>query len=663
MLSFANAPTDPQDYQRSLDIAHAVARVTYKSGGVRFTREYFASYPDGVIVMRIAADHPGKINFKVVIAEPDNRSIAAQAKGGRITVSGALKDNALKYEAQLQVVAQGGKLRDASDGAVTVTGANSAVLILSAGTDYAAHYPDYRGPGPHLTVQKRVDRAAAKGFTHLLAAHEKDYRALFDRVTLDIGQQMPDEPTDKLLAGYSDGKTQADRALEALFFQYGRYLLISSSRAGSLPANLQGVWNHSATPPWNADYHVNINLQMNYWLADPTNLSEAGAPFYDFVDSLVAPGEVAAQRVFGTKGWTLFLNTNVWGYTGLITWPTAFWQPEAGAWLASQYYDHYRYTLDKRFLAHRAYPVMKGAAELWLDALVVDPRDGKLVVSPSYSPEHGPFSAGASMSQEIVFGLFTDVSAAARILHDGAFGAKIDAALARLDPGLRIGARGQLQEWTEDSDDPDDHHRHTSHLYALHPGNQISPLTTPEIRRCRQRHAARARRWRNRLEQGLEDQSLGASARRRSRPSYAVAAIARKHLAQSVGQLSAVPDRREFRRGCRDLRNAAAEPKRFGGHLPALPADWPEGEVRGLKARGAVTVDIAWSKGMAQRVILSTGHYGVLDVQSTVFSGRFSVIDALTGKPVSVLGSGDRRTIAAKKGGRYVVRALPPGEE
>jgi alpha-L-fucosidase 2 len=399
MLSLSSVPAAPQDYRRWLDIEHAVAGLSYAADGVRYTRQYFASYPDGVIVTRIAADQPGKISFKAVLTAPDNRNIAIAAHDGRITEAGALKDNGLKYEAQLQVIAEGGTRSDGPDGSVTVSGADAAVLILSAGTNYAAHYPDYRRADPHDAVQQRVNGAAAKGYEALFAAHEKDYGALFDRVALDVGQKMPDEPTDVLLSRYKDGASADDRALEMLFFQYGRYLLISSSRAGTLPANLQGLWNHSAAPPWDADYHVNINLQMNYWLADPTNIPEAGIPFYDFVDGLIEPGRVAAKRILGANGWTLFLKTNIWGETGMIAWPTAFWQPEAGAWLASQYYDHYRFTLDKDFLAKRAYPVMKGAAELWLDELVVDPRDGKLVVSPSYSPEHGPFSAGAAMPQ------------------------------------------------------------------------------------------------------------------------------------------------------------------------------------------------------------------------------------------------------------------------
>ena len=215
-------------------------------------------------------------------------------------------------------------------------------------------------------------------------------------------------PTPQLLKQYGSGRSENDRARQMLYFQFGRYLLIASS-SGSLPANLQGVWNNSARPPWNADYHVNINLQMNYWPAFSTHLAETSLPLFDFIDHLLEPGRQAAQRVFNANGWTLFLNTNIWGYTGLIDWPTAFWQPEAGAWLASQYYEHYRYSNDERFLRERVWPAMKGAAQLWLDVLRPDPRDGKFVVTPSFSPEHGQFTAGAAMSQQIVFELFTNI--------------------------------------------------------------------------------------------------------------------------------------------------------------------------------------------------------------------------------------------------------------
>ncbi len=657
MLRFPAIGSAVKDYRRSLDIAHAVARVQFTADGVTYTREYFASYPAHVIVIRLSASRPGKISVAAALTAPDNRTATHVARAGRITEAGALNDNQLKYEAQLQVINHGGERTDSRDGSVSVRGADAVVLVLSAGTNYALHYPDYRGADPHAAVTTRVDAAEGKGYARLLAEHEKDYTRLFDRVALDIGQKMPDVPTDVLLAGYGKDPA-ADRALEALFFQYGRYLLISSSRSGSLPANLQGVWNNSITPPWNADYHVNINLQMNYWPADPTNLPETEGPFLDFVDSLVAPGQVSARRILGTKGWTLFLNTDPWGYTGLISWPTAFWQPEAGAWLASQYYDHYRFTLDKAFLAKRAYPLMKGAAEVWLGALVVDPRDGKLVVSPSYSPEHGPFSAGASMSQQIVYGLFKDTAEAAKIVGDNAFKAKIDQALARLDPGLHIGSWGQLQEWKEDWDDRKDDHRHVSHLYALDPGHQISPLGTPQYARAaRVSLLARgdggtgwSKAWKisfwARLYDGDHAYRMLAEQLKQSTLPNLWDTCPPFQIDGNFGATAGIAEMLvQSQSGYIDI-------------LPALPRAWRDGEVRGLRARGDVTVGIQWRNGRASRISIMAGHSGRITLRSTALASRFSLVDVATKKPVPTQGSGDRRTFSVMAGAQYLVTAF-----
>jgi alpha-L-fucosidase 2 len=657
VLTFPGTPAAPRGYTRSLDIQRAVAEMHYTEGGVRYTREYFASYPAGVIVTRITASLPGKISFNAALSAPANRSISSVAQHGRITESGTLNDNGLKYEAQLQVINQGGQRRDAGDGSVSVSGADSVVLILAADTNYAPRYPDYRGADPHSRVQARVDAASANGFRQLLQDHLSDHAGLFDRVSLNIGQKMPNKPTDVLLHDY--GKSAAaDRAVEALFFQYGRYLLIASSRAGSLPANLQGVWNNSITPPWNADYHVNINLQMNYWPADPANLPETEAPFLDFADSLVEPGQVSAQRILGTKGWTLFLNTDPWGYTGLIAWPTAFWQPEAGAWLASQYYDHYRFTLDKAFLETRAYPLMKGAAQVWLDALVVDPRDGKLVVSPSYSPEHGAFSVGASMSQQIVFGLFTDLSEAAKVVGDGEFKAKIDATLAKLDPGLHVGSWGQLQEWKTDWDGAKDDHRHVSHLYALHPGHQISPLTTPDLATAA-RISLKARgdggtgwskAWKisfwARLYDGDHAHLMLAQQLKDSTHPNLWDTCPPFQIDGNFGATAGISEMLlQSQGGFLDI-------------LPALPKAWTAGEVRGLRARGDVTVDIRWRGAAARTVTLTAGHAGKIVVRSTMFSGKFQIMDEASHVSISPEGSGDVRSFAARAGGRYHLTAL-----
>jgi alpha-L-fucosidase 2 len=659
VLTFALPPSQPRNYRRELDIANAVARLSYTDNGVHYLREYFADYPDGVIVMRLSADKPGRIAFNAALAIPDNRTAARFARKGRIAVHGALRDNGLRYETALQVLSEGGKRTDLRDGSVTVAGANAAVLIWSAGTNYAPVYPNYRGGDPHAGVKARVDRAAAIGYKRLFASHEADYHALFDRASLDIGQAMPDEPTDKLLSDYQDGNSAADRALEALFFQYGRYLLISSSRAGSLPANLQGVWNHSATPPWNADYHVNINLQMNYWPADPTNLSETTPPLFDFIDSLIPPGEKSAKRLFGARGWLMNLNADPWGYTGLIDWPTAFWQPEAAAWLMQHYYDHYRFTGDEEFLAKRAYPAMKAVAQFWLDTLVVDPRDGKLVVSPSYSPEHGPFSAGGSMSQEIVTDLFTNVSEAAHKLGDTSFAVEIDAARTKLDPGLRIGSWGQLQEWKEDWDDPKDDHRHTSHLFALHPGHQISPLTTPAFAQAaRVSLTARgdggtgwSKAWKISFWARLFDgdhahKMLGQQLRQSTLPNLwdvcppfqidgnfgATAGIAEMLLQSQNGEVHI---------------------------LPALPKAWASGSVRGLRARGGITVDIRWANGAANQVTLTADRTGPVTVRTPIFAGHFSLVRASTGQPVAVTGIGEERVFPAEQGAAYLLRSEP----
>jgi hypothetical protein len=653
-LQVANEPGAVQDYRRELDIAEAVARVSYTSGGVRYTREYFASHPAGAIVMRLSADQPGKVGFTASVTVPDNRSRTVTARGGRITVAGALHDNRLRYESQLQVTSRGGS-RTEQDGSVTVAGADSAVLVLAAGTDYSDRYPRYRGADPHRRVKAAVDRAARRPYARLLKAHERDHEELFDRVRLDIGQEMPDLPTDELLRSYRGGASAADRALEALFFQYGRYLLIASSRPGSLPANLQGVWNESTSPPWSADYHVNINLQMNYWPAEVTNLSETTGPLFDYIDSLRAPGTVTAREMFGNRGWVVHNETTPYGFTGVHDWATSFWFPEAGAWLAQHLYEHYRFTRDERFLRTRAYPVMKELAQFWLDELIVDRRDGRLVVSPSYSPEHGPFSAGAAMSQQIVWDLLTNVVEAAGELHgERAFRREVQAALARLDPGTRIGSWGQLQEWKEDWDDPADDHRHVSNLFGLHPGRQFSPLTAPELAEAaavtlRGRgdggtgwsKAWKINFWARLLDGDHAHKMLTEQLRTSTLPNLwdthppfqidgnfgATAGVAEMLVQSHNGELHV---------------------------LPALPSAWSEGSVSGLRARGDVTVDVRWSGGTADEIRLTARRSGRIAVRSDLFAGRFRLADARTGRAVRHERDGELVTFRAERNRRYV---------
>jgi len=648
LVLLMNGAGEISEYRRELDLERGVGRVSYVRDGVKYTREYFASYPDGVIIVHLTADQPHRINFRARLAVPDNRTAEYSAHAGELSVVGALNDNGLKYAAAAWVLTDGGSRSDLNNAQIGVVGANSAWVVLAAATNYRLQYPDYRGAEPLPAVRQRLNRASELSWARLSERHIADYSQLFGRMTLDLRVAAVDMPTPQLVKQYGSGRADYDRALESLYFQFGRYLLIASSRAGSLPANLQGVWNNFATPPWNADYHVNINLQMNYWPALPTNLAETTLPLYDFIDSLLEPGGQAARRVSGAGGWTLFLNTNVWGYTGLIDWPTAFWQPEAGAWLASEYYEQYRYTKDERFLRERAWPVMKGAAQYWLDTLRVDPRDGKLVVTPSFSPEHGQFTAGAAMSQQIVFELFTGVSEVGAQLGEQGFTAKVQAALRQLDPGLRVGGWGQLQEWKQDLDERDNQHRHISHLYALHPSNQIGAFNTPEYAAAaRQSLEARGdggtgwsrawkiNQWARLLDGDRAHRLLGEQLKHSTLPNLldthppfqidgnfgATAGIAEMLLQSHAGELHV---------------------------LPALPSAWSSGEVKGLRARSDISVDIRWNDGKAQEIQLRSGSQQTVTIRSDIFSRSFAITAGE--QEIQTSGDGPVRSFVAPAG-------------
>ncbi|WP_331345482.1 glycoside hydrolase family 95 protein [Cellvibrio sp. UBA7661] len=663
-LAFEKNDSDVRSYQRVLSLDNAQVDVTYTQGGVHYKREYLASYPDGVIAIKLSADKPGKISLRATLGVPDNRSINTRIESGRLIATGKLHSNGLQYETQIQFLNQGGELSAVGDNALRIAKADSLIILLNAGTDYAQHYPHYRGQHPHKKLQQAMDTARAKSFAQIQADHRADYQALFTRVNLNIGQRSSTEPTAALLKKYKTGDAQLDRTLEATYFQFGRYLLIASSRAGSLPANLQGVWNNSVTPPWNADYHVNINLQMNYWLAETTNLPELMEPYFDFVDSLVEPGTIAAKKVTGVNsGWTLFLNTNIWGFTGVIEWPTAFWQPEAAAWLAQHYYEHYLFSGDEQFLRERAYPLMRSATDFWLAFLIKDPRDGKLIVSPSFSPEQGNFTNGAAMSQQIVFDLLRNTHEAAVRLGDKKSAQKIYSTLAQLDSGIRIGSWGQLQEWKEDVDDPKNDHRHISHLFALHPGRQIDAHKQPQLLQAARTtlnargdggtgwsQAWKVNMWARALDGTRAHKVLGEQLQRSTlsnlwdnHPPFqidgnfgAAAGIAEMLVQSHNGELHL---------------------------LPALPDAWPSGSVTGLRARGGITLDLKWHNHALTEATISSTSKQFLQLRIAQPLTKFLLKDATKGKTLELKREGNTGSFIAQGGSSYRLISSDAGSE
>jgi alpha-L-fucosidase 2 len=651
-LDMADASPSYSGYRRSLNLRDAVAAVTYTTSAATFTREYFASYPGNIIAGRLSANQPGKISFTLRYTSPRS-DVTTTTSGGRLTVRGVLAGNGLKFEAQTQVTTDGGTITS-NGGQVTVTGANSATFVTSAGTDYAQSFPTYRGTDPHARMTQAVDTAAARAYTDLRTTHVADHRSLFDRVQLDLGGVMPDKPTDQLRSAYTGGVSADDRALETLYYQYGRYLLIASSRSGSLPANLQGVWNNSAAPPWGADYHTNINLQMNYWAAAQANLAETAEPFTAFVENLKTAGTRSATDMFGKPGWVVQNETNPYGYTGVHDWPSAFWLPEANGWLASQVYDLYRFSKDSAFLRDRAYPLLKGAAEFWLASLRTDPRDAKLIVTPTYSPEHGSFTAGDAMAEQIVWGLFTDTLAAAKELNtDTALQGQLTAALGKLDPGLRIGSWGQLQEWKADLDDPTDQHRHVSHLYALHPGNQISPVATPQYAQAAKislnargdggtgwSKAWKINFWARLLDGDRAQTMLAEQLKGSTLPNL----FDTHPPFQIDGNFGATSGMTEML-----LQSQSGEI----WMLPARPAKWQAGSVSGLKARGNVTVGASWQVNGTAQFTFAPMNSGQLAVRNPMFTGAYTLLDTTTGQNLTATRDGDRITFNAIAGHTY----------
>jgi alpha-L-fucosidase 2 len=484
---FFDGHENVSDYYRELDIEKAVTKTIYTVNGVTYTREAIASFPDRVVVMRLTASKPGSLSFTASYSTVQPKAVKTVSSAKELVIAGTTMDHEtvkgmVKYKGISRFKLEGGSI-EAGDTSVTIKNANAVTIYISIASNFN-NYKDISGD-ENKRAADYLNKAFVKSYAAMLPAHIAAYQKYFNRVKLDLGNATSaDMPTDERLKNFT---TTNDPQFVALYFQFGRYLLISSSQPGGQAANLQGIWNDKLRPSWDSKYTININAQMNYWPAEKTNLSELHEPFLQMVKDMSVMGQQTAKVMYGARGWVAHHNTDIWRSTGAIdgaTW--GVWSGGA-AWTSQHLWEHYLYSGDKNFLTS-VYPIIKGAATFYIDYLVEHPKYKWLVVSPDESPENAPkahqnsaLDAGVTMTNQLVFELFSTAIKAAEILNkDKAFADTLKQLRKRLPP-MHVGQHGQLQEWLDDVDDPNDKHRHISHLYGLFPSNQISPYRTPEL--------------------------------------------------------------------------------------------------------------------------------------------------------------------------------------
>ncbi|MBB2144670.1 glycoside hydrolase family 95 protein [Pedobacter sp. LMG 31464] len=636
-IDFVQADKTFSGYRRELNLATANHVIRYAQKGVNYKRTYFCSFPDKVMVLRLVADK--KASYSATIRLKDMRATLTTVVGNKIQFSGKLA-NGMPYQATAQVKIENGTSRIVADESgnkqLKIEKADAITLIFTAATNYSNKREDnWKGEEPAPKIERVLKQAVAKPYEALLKAHVADYEKLFNRFSLNLGVATASNinvPTHQRLINY---KKTADAALEALIFQYGRYLLISSSRKGGLPANLQGLWNESNNPPWGSDYHSNINIQMNYWLAEPTNLSECHIPYLDYINSMREVSKVNTRKEYpNTRGWTVRTENNIFGGMSYL------WNTPGSAWYAQALWEHYAFTNDKAYLRNFAYPILKEISEFWDDHLKRRP-DGTLVSPLGWSPEHGPTEDGVTHDQQIVYDLFTNYIEAAKILGiDSAYKNHIsDLRVHLLKP--KIGKWGQLQEWETDRDDPKDQHRHVSQLFGLHPGKEISFAKTPELAKAAKvsliargdESTGWSMAWKINFWARLKDGDhaykivqnfitpVGGSGTDYNKGGGIYANLFCAHPPFQIdGNFGATAGITEMLLQSQDD---------FIELLPALPSAWKDGEVKGLVARGNFELNMKWSDHKLVAAVLLARAGGSCTVK---YQGKTAVLKTKKGE-------------------------------